>query len=59
MASLSLEESNAVLADVVSAEKTKSVAEEIVDLPNSHINDVPLFTIAAASADVAIGTSVS
>ena len=33
--------------------------DPIVDLPNSHVNDVPLSTIATASEDAAIGTSVS
>ena len=31
----------------------------IVDLPNPHVNDVPLSTIATSYADAAIGTSVS
>ena len=43
----------------VSAANAQSVAEEIVDLSNSHVNDVPLSNIATASADAAIGTSVS
>ena len=59
MASLSSEESNAVLDAAVSAANTQNVAEEIVDLPNSHVNDEPLSTIATASADAAIGTSFS
>ena len=33
--------------------------DPLVELPNSHVNDVPLSTIATASADVAICTSVS
>ena len=56
---LSLEEYNAILDAAVSVANTQSVAEEIVYLPNYHVNDVPLSTIATASADAAIGTSVS
>ena len=33
--------------------------DPLVELPNSHVNDVPLSTIATASEDAAIGTSVS
>ena len=33
--------------------------DPIVELLNSHVNDVPLSTIATASADAAISTSVS
>ena len=59
MASLSLEESNAILAATVSAANTKIVAEEIVDLPNYHVNYVLISTIATASTDAVISTSVS
>ena len=33
--------------------------DPIVDLPNSHVNDVSLSTIATASENAEIGTSVS
>ena len=37
----------------------KTTLDSIVDLPNPHVNYVPLSTITTAYADVAISTSVS
>ena len=47
------------ISEVMVPPANDTILDPIVDLPKSHVNDVPLSTIATASVDVAISTSLS